>query len=636
MAGRPRKQEWPSKASLKRLCSQKRLSEVADYYGRSVGWVAYVRKVYGLTNRRPRSLRTYDEPPLEGDLFDVFLGSMLGDGGLLLDKHGRVFFQESHSVAQKGYLHWKHEKWGARAHRIRRSVPRRKLAGRLIQGREQWGFSTRPGAQLEPWERLFYGWKAKGRRCKKFPMEIVKFITVFAVAVWYMDDGAVVGGRPGFACHRRSHDVARAVLRKFDLEFKASSDRKALRPIDQENAARLLDLVEPYMHPDLLYKMDPPCMRNDPRRRVEVNPNLLRRMVNEGGTVTDIVQELDWGRRFTKDRLKEYGIEACRKRDARPPSFWVGPDLAHLVKRVLTGRGRRLVIPEQVLRELVAEGESVRAMGTRLGVSSSKVAKTLRELGIVYNFHKDGKIRRRKERLDVEKLHSLVAQELPQHEIARRLRSTVGAVQGALKRHGLKTSHRPLKRESATHGPREEPQEEWKDVPGFPGYRVSTEGRVMSMRRRKPRVLGGGMHRCGYRFVTLMVTENGRARMVPKTVSHLVLETFVGPREPGQEARHVNNEPTDDRLANLVWGSKEGEHRRRSRWRRRRGGANPISPGSGRAQRGMEKATAKLTETDVRAIRSATGRLKDLAIQHGVSLSTIHSVKSRRTWKHVE
>ena len=54
--------------------------------------------------------------------------------------------------------------------------------------------------------------------------------------------------------------------------------------------------------------------------------------------------------------------------------------------------------------------------------------------------------------------------------------------------------------------------------------------------------------------------------------------------------------------------------------------------------RGEQSGTSKLTETQVRDIkrRLADGeRIIDVAEAFGVAVSTVHSIKSRRTWRHV-
>lgn len=41
-----------------------------------------------------------------------------------------------------------------------------------------------------------------------------------------------------------------------------------------------------------------------------------------------------------------------------------------------------------------------------------------------------------------------------------------------------------------------------------------------------------------------------------KKVHHLVMEAFVGPRPDGLETRHLNNNPEDNRLENLAYGTR--------------------------------------------------------------------------------
>lgn len=87
--------------------------------------------------------------------------------------------------------------------------------------------------------------------------------------------------------------------------------------------------------------------------------------------------------------------------------------------------------------------------------------------------------------------------------------------------------------------------EEWRAVPDQPQYLVSSEGRVARLLKVDPPTR---------RYVRINVRD-----AVGKMRTHLahvwVLETFVGPRPKGAVARHLNDDPTDNRLRNLAWGT---------------------------------------------------------------------------------
>lgn len=86
----------------------------------------------------------------------------------------------------------------------------------------------------------------------------------------------------------------------------------------------------------------------------------------------------------------------------------------------------------------------------------------------------------------------------------------------------------------------------WKPVLGYEGlYEVSDQGRV---RNKKGLILKDRYKTpMRYRYVVLCKKE--------KSISSLVLETFISPRPPKMVVRHLNGNSQDDRLCNLTWGT---------------------------------------------------------------------------------
>lgn len=103
--------------------------------------------------------------------------------------------------------------------------------------------------------------------------------------------------------------------------------------------------------------------------------------------------------------------------------------------------------------------------------------------------------------------------------------------------------------------------EQWRAVPGHEGrYEVSDLGRVRSLRRCIV-LATARASRYGHRSVSLSVAGERRTARV----HHLVLEAFVGPRPAGLETRHLNGDPSDNRLANLTYGTPSENQRDRVR-----------------------------------------------------------------------
>lgn len=104
---------------------------------------------------------------------------------------------------------------------------------------------------------------------------------------------------------------------------------------------------------------------------------------------------------------------------------------------------------------------------------------------------------------------------------------------------------------------------EWRAIPGYVGsYEVSDDGQVRSMARYVQMGRGKGyLRRIPESLRSLYVDKAGYMRVTLKRagvakshlVHHLVLEAFVGPRPAGTECRHLNGQPSDNRLTNLQW-----------------------------------------------------------------------------------
>ncbi|MCS3844805.1 NUMOD4 motif-containing HNH endonuclease [Microbacterium sp. AK031] len=93
------------------------------------------------------------------------------------------------------------------------------------------------------------------------------------------------------------------------------------------------------------------------------------------------------------------------------------------------------------------------------------------------------------------------------------------------------------------------PHEVWASIPGYPGYWVSSEGRVRSRRGvLKPHPNSGSGR------LEVQLSRRGERR-TQRTVHQLVAGAFIGPRPAGQLTRHKNDVHSDNRATNLEYGT---------------------------------------------------------------------------------
>lgn len=164
------------------------------------------------------------------------------------------------------------------------------------------------------------------------------------------------------------------------------------------------------------------------------------------------------------------------------------------------------------------------------------------------------------------------------------------------------------------------PSETWMPIRGFPGYEVSTFGRVKSLRRRysvlKKLFVRNYAHvllyRCNY-------IKHFR-------VHRLVLEVFIGKCPKGCEANHKDGIKTNNRLKNLEWiTSSENK-------------AHAFNLGLC-SQKGELNNSARLKEDDVKLIKKLrfhNVKNKEIASYFDVTEGCITEITRKNNWSYVE
>lgn len=168
-------------------------------------------------------------------------------------------------------------------------------------------------------------------------------------------------------------------------------------------------------------------------------------------------------------------------------------------------------------------------------------------------------------------------------------------------------------------------QEEWREIPGFEGfYSASSLGRI----RRdaggagacKGRIFNPPIHHTGYKIVILM--RDGIRKTI--YVHRAVASAFLGKHPSSMCVNHKDSNKLNNSISNLEFCTFARNSRHCAE--------------KGRSTKGERNSHSKLTREVVIKIRrelqnGATPAA--LAAQYGVHKSTICSIQTGKTWKHV-
>lgn len=160
----------------------------------------------------------------------------------------------------------------------------------------------------------------------------------------------------------------------------------------------------------------------------------------------------------------------------------------------------------------------------------------------------------------------------------------------------------------------------WKPIPDHENYFASKDGRILSTKKKDPAIMKPILSKDGHMYVFLY----DKGKMKKMWIHRAVL--LAWDREPmkNEEARHLNDIPSDNRLENLCWGSRLENVSDK----RRNGGI----------RYGEKSVFHKLTDVQVMEIREKYSKdksLTDLSAEYRVSKSTILQIVRGNKWKHL-
>ena len=150
----------------------------------------------------------------------------------------------------------------------------------------------------------------------------------------------------------------------------------------------------------------------------------------------------------------------------------------------------------------------------------------------------------------------------------------------------------------------------WLPIQQFPSYEISDEGVVRRIDTKKE--MAQSTKRGKYPYKRVHLSHKGVAKYV--SVHRLVLTAFVGECPEGMQCLHADDDPTNNCLSNLSWGTPKKNHETIDR-------------------SGEKNGRAILTKADVIFIRASELTTKELALKFGRSQKYIQNIIRGTVWK---
>ena len=197
------------------------------------------------------NLKNYDVC-LSKNTIDLILGSILGDGSLILKKNylNAVFMIKQSTLK---YLKWKLELIDPI---LGKTISENKSDGSRYTQNLSWVYQSKANEQLS---KIYNFTRSKG--VKVIKRTWLNMMSPLSLAIWWLDDGSIIGnGRKGrFCTHSFSEETHKILKRYLQVVWgiQSSLRKTSLNPktkkvyssleLDTTNLKKLIELILPYL-----------------------------------------------------------------------------------------------------------------------------------------------------------------------------------------------------------------------------------------------------------------------------------------------------------------------------------------------------------------------------------------------------
>lgn len=193
---------------------------------------------------------------LNDEQYQIFLGSMLGDGSISLNRSGnlgRHIF--AHSEKQKEYCIWKSEKFMNICYHYRTFEEKQHYDNRTDKTYRAYFCYSHEKLMFKKYFDMWYN-QVDGKNIKHIPINELYNLNSLGIAVWFMDDGYTHKGSYYICtnCFSKEDLICVQIFFRIKYNIDTSIQSNHVLYIKSNSKEIFLNLIKNHIHNDCVYK----------------------------------------------------------------------------------------------------------------------------------------------------------------------------------------------------------------------------------------------------------------------------------------------------------------------------------------------------------------------------------------------